>query len=213
MEGSWRQLGVGSAGSNLCCRRCLRDLRLRGAGLCLKPLEHLQVAFLIQLVAGLQQAADQPAAVHGAGHRQATVDQQQPGGGAGGRWGGVWLCWWRHWSWRIVHVHVHRDEMVEARGIQSLLVEHLVHHLLGPQVPVGTGGGKPDGQGGPAGSQRYRASAGGARASRLRSSSHISRAVMSAWLTPGMRLAWPRVVGWMLPSFSRASLERVPMLA
>ena len=66
--------------------------------------------------------------------------------------------------------------------------------------------------------QRYRELAVLARFSlalerRCCSSSQTSRAVRSAGLTPGMCEACPRVVGWIAASFSRASRDKVPMLA
>ena len=117
----------------------------------IEPFDQHHAAFLVQKAAGLLQVVDQPTAAHRSCNGEARKHNDCPRrcmlrfllwSGLGKRWR---LCRW------FVDIHVYRHQEAFTGVIERLLVEHLSHHLLGPQVPVSTGGRKPDGQGKPTG--------------------------------------------------------------
>ncbi|MDC2993872.1 hypothetical protein OAZ88_01110, partial [bacterium] len=82
--------------------------------------------------AGALQAAHQPGTADHPGNGDATEQRQQPGGGGAALAGFAWLdCW-------FVHSHIHRHQVRLAWSGDRLAVEHVVHHLLSTQVPMGT---------------------------------------------------------------------------
>jgi len=103
---------------------------------CLDPetLDQRHVAFLLELMTGVLEVVDQPAAAHHPCQCDPTERRQQPGGSVAFVWSSCFRrlgirCW-------FVDIHIHRNQVLFGIRLDLHLIENTIHHLLGPQVPV-----------------------------------------------------------------------------